>query len=313
MDYIEKILGMKTQYKSWQHEAELPYYILDRYELYEVTLGTVKTIFLSPKTELEQLAAVKKQIARIQKTENLPVVLFLKSISRTRREYLISSKIPFVVPDKQLYLPFMGIALQEQFQTEYTQTEKFQPSSQVLFFYYLYQKKEQLYIKEAIQALSFSAMTISRAVRQLEQTGLFTTKKNGVQKILIGTYKGRKLFEKAYPHLISPVRKTIYTREQTLPFGSCLSGLSALSIKSMINPPTPACYAIDGKKQIPNGVDLLLDADTQTEIELWRYDPNLLSQNGVVDSLSLVMSLRETIDERIEEAVETILTKVWED
>ena len=39
-------------------------------------------------------------------------------------------------------------------------------------------------MNDAIKALKITAMTISRSVRQLEGTGLFFTKKEGVQKVL---------------------------------------------------------------------------------------------------------------------------------
>ncbi|MFV0363377.1 MAG: hypothetical protein ACK5LL_09875 [Suipraeoptans sp.] len=58
----------------------------------------------------------------------------MKEINRTRRAYMISAKIPFVILDKQIYLPFMGIVLQDKFQMKNHFTERLQPSTQVLFF-----------------------------------------------------------------------------------------------------------------------------------------------------------------------------------
>ncbi len=78
MEYIEKILGITMQYQPWKYEAELPYYLLERYEIKQAELQGVKAIFLYTKTELEQIGSVKKQIACIQKLEPLPVVLALE-------------------------------------------------------------------------------------------------------------------------------------------------------------------------------------------------------------------------------------------
>lgn len=312
MDYIETVLGIKTQYQAWEHEAELPYFILDRYEIRQVTIDTIKTIFLYPKAELDQMASLKKQISRIQKLEALPVVIIMNSITRNRREYLISAKIPFIIPGKQLYLPFMGLLLQEQFQQNLKPVEQLQPSAQVLFFYYLYQKKKQLYVNEAVNALFFSGMTITRAVRQLEQTGLFTTKKDGVQKILTGKYEGRELFIKMQPYLSSPIRKKIYVNNQSAMQYAYSSGLSALSEKTMINPPNVKCYAVSGKNNRLSGTDILMDSTTQVEIELWKYDPGILSNDKTVDILSLIMSFENNTDERIEEAIEDLLNYMEE-
>lgn len=313
MDYIETALGVKVEYQPWEHTKELPYYILERYEVRQAMIGDVKTICVYPRLELEQMASVRKQIQRIQRLEALPVVIIMNNINRNRREYMISSKIPFVVPDKQLYLPFMGAVLQERFSAEICPVQRLQPSAQVLFFYYLYQKEKQIYMSEATKALGFSGMTISRAVRQLEQTELFNTKKEGVLKILTGKYGGRELFEKMKPYLISPVRKVVYVNKQTEIPGSFIAGLSALSEISMINPPNIACYAVNGKIEGLKGTDVLLDADIQKEVQIWKYDPSILGKGGMADPLSLIMTFKDDNDERVEEAIEEILNGIWEE
>ena len=56
-----------------------------------------------------------------------------------------------------------------------------------------------------------------------------------------------------------------------------------------------------------------MDANTDVNLELWKYDPKLLSQSEMVDVLSLVMSFEDEEDERIQEAVEDLLQQLWED
>lgn len=306
MDYVEMVLGIQVRYESWQYEKELPYHILDSYQLRLAVLEHVKAIFLYPKTELAQMASVKKQISKIQQLEPVPVVLILEKIDRHRREYMIAARIPFIVPEQQIYLPFMGIALQDKFKAEVPQVEQLQPSTQVLFFYYLYQKKEKLYANEGTKALGFSSMTISRAVRQLEQTGLFAVDKEGVQKVLVGKYSGRELFDKMQPYLISPVKKKLYVKKEKDFSGAYIAGMSALAEKSRMNPSLVQCYAVNAKQEL-GGTSILLDAETQVEIEFWKYDPHILSRGRLVDTLSLIMSLKGTFDERVEDAIGEML------
>ena len=312
MNYIENTLGIKVHYQPWNHTDELPYYLLDRYDFQQATLDSVKTLFLYPKAELDQLASVKKQIAKIQKLEPLPVVIILNNISRNRLQYMLLAHIPFIVPEKQIYLPFLGVALQNKFDAESIRTEHLQPSSQVLFLYYLYQKKKLVYMSDASKKLGFSAMTVSRAFRQLEHTTFFTTEKEGVQKKLTGKYTMRELYDKMQPYLSSPVRKTIYVDKQVLLSPMRIAGISALSQMSMINPPDIPCYAVNGKKGNPTGTDVLIDASAQVKVELWKYAPDILSGNDTVDPLSLAISLKDDPDERIEEAVEILINKILE-
>ncbi len=91
-----------------------------------------------------------------------------------------------------------------------------------------------------------------------------------------------------------------------------MSGYSALSKYSMLNPPAIECYAA---KSITawekNASGKLQNAEDQCAVEFWRYDPGKLSNGESVDRLSLALALREDTDERIEEAVEEMLADVW--
>ncbi len=76
-------------------------------------------------------------------------------------------------------------------------TGKFVYSTQQLFLFYLYSKKKRLYTSEAGKVLPFTAMTLTRAVKQLETTDLFLVAKDGVNKFIESKYKRDELFEKA--------------------------------------------------------------------------------------------------------------------
>ncbi len=61
------------------------------------------------------------------------------------------------------------------------------------------------------------------------------------------------------------------------------------------------------------GTDTLVDTAAQAEIQLWKYDPTILDKSGIVDSLSLAMTLKDKPDERVESAVEEMLNDIWRD
>ena len=92
MEYLDKVLGVKVTYEDVEFK-HLPNFIATRYRLQMVYMNEKKMIFLYPKTELEQIEVLKKHIARIQKNENLPVVLVLRELSFRQKEYLIREKI----------------------------------------------------------------------------------------------------------------------------------------------------------------------------------------------------------------------------
>ena len=117
MEYLYKVLGIEVTYENVKFK-HLPNFIVARYCLQRASMDGKKVIFLYPKTELEQIEVLKKHIARIQKNENMPVVLVLKKIISRQKEYLIREKIPFIVEGRQFYLAFLVMYLQQRFNAE---------------------------------------------------------------------------------------------------------------------------------------------------------------------------------------------------
>ena len=312
MEFIEKILGLDVSRQPWEHLQKMPYYIQDRFTIEKVALGNIATLFIYPRTELDHTAALQKHIARIQKAESIPVVIVLLSMSRYRRDAFVEARIPFVVPDKQLYLPFMGTYMQERLDSEEVKLEKFQPAAQVLFFYYLYQGQKDMYMTNAVKDLGYSAMTISRAAKQLVQTGFFTESKNGVQKVLTGTLQGRELFYSVRPALTNPVRRRTSVKKVDLNDAYILAGDSAIAKQTMLNDSMFCCYAVVGKQNLRE-LPYAMDANTDVVVEVWKYDPTLLSKDGMVDPLSLIMGFEDEEDERVQDAIEELLDTLWEE
>ena len=150
-------------------------------------------------------------------------------------------------------------------------------------------------------------MTMTRAVRQLEATGLFLVSKDGVNKVIESKCGRLELFEKSRQYLSTPVRKTGYIKKSEITEDMVVAGETALAEKSMLNPSRIIIYAIREKsfdKKLL--MDELIDPEKQIRLELWAYDPRLFSKGNVADSLSVALSLSKNGDERVEEAVEEL-------
>lgn len=48
----------------------------------------------------------------------------------------------------------------------------------------------------------------------------------------------------------------------------------------------------------------------QNEIQVWKYNPQILSSTGVVDKLSLYLSLKDNEDERIQIELERLISEM---
>lgn len=48
----------------------------------------------------------------------------------------------------------------------------------------------------------------------------------------------------------------------------------------------------------------------ENEIQVWKYNPKMLSTEGVVDKLSLYLSLKDNEDERIQIELERLINEM---
>ena len=311
MEYLNKVLGIEVVYMNGKFE-HLPNFIVTRYRLQRVSMNGQGVIFLYPKTELEQVEVLKKQIARIQKNENLPVVLVLNELSFRQKEYLIREKIPFIVEGRQIYLPFMALYLQERCNAEKKPREEILPSAQMLLLHFIYGGAQELSTSQAAKDLELTPTSISRASRQLEEMGLLHIRKAGVQRILYSEDSPKMLFQKTGDTLLNPVKRTVYIPKEFVGTDLLESGYSALAEYSMLNAPNVRCYAAERISQWKDVMtNSLQNSQVQVAVEMWRYNPRKLSMRNAVDELSLALALREDADERVEEAVEEMLNELW--
>jgi DNA-binding MarR family transcriptional regulator len=312
MEYVAETLGVEISITPWDNNGILPYYLVDHYEFKKTVIDGAPCLVMKPKRELDTLSVIKKHISKVREAEQLPIVLELDSITARRRKSLIEARIPFVAPKCHIYLPFLGVALSERYAFENASAEKLMPSSQLLLFYYLYQDEQDLRAGETADIFGISAMQVSRAIRQLTTLGLVSSRKDGVRTIISSKERRSDLFEMAKPRLLNPVRKKVYVEYAELPSGLPLSGYSALSELTMLGGSATETFAFYEKSGELAGTCALVDNAVQAEVEIWRYNPTLLSKHtGIVDALSLVASLPPEDDARVEQAINELLSDIW--
>lgn len=310
MDFITNIFGIQAENEKWDKQSSLPLYIAGSYEFEAAVLNDIRCIILTPIQELVTLPALKKQIKKIQEIDNVPIVLNLSGISSYRRKNMIENRIPFITK-KQVYLPFLGTFLTEEKEPP-KEIKKLMFSTQQLALLYFYHNTDRLYVSEATKLLPFTAMTLSRATRQLEATGFFHITKDGVNKVIESPYNRPELFKKMQSYLLTPVRNAGYLEKTKLTKDMVFAGETVLAEETMLNLPRIKTYAVWAKsfdKKLL--INELIDPDKEVRLELWEYNPMQFSDSNIADKLSVVLSFSGNEDERIEEAVEELLESVW--
>ena len=308
------ILGLTINLKKWNKEKQLPLFILNDFLIQKAIINDIECLALTTKGDLPTLPAFKKQISIIKEIENVPIFLQLDVISSFRRQNLLENKIPFILKDKIVYLPFMATYLTNT-QYEDKNVEKISLATQLLFTWILYQNTNKYYVSDAVKSLGFSNMTLTRAYRQLCATELFEEHKDGRKIFLTTSLSKVDLFNKMKPYLQSPFHTQGYILKKEITKDMIPAGEFAFSQNTYINPPNLKTYAIE-KKHIKN-IKLQRECysyDEQVELQIWKYNPLLFSQNKKnIDDISLILSLLGNEDERLDIEIENLLKKIFKE
>lgn len=316
--YIQETLGISTSLKRWEKENRLPPYLQDLYRVYTCLLSDITCLVIASRdVEETRPSLISKHIRKIEEIEPGNKVIYLHpSISSYNRKRLIVQKIPFVVPGKQMYLPFIGVDLREYFQkVQSEKPDQFKPSTQAAFLAALYSSSDSekgLTPAQIAVDLKYSRMTMSRAFNEIHLAGLGTIITEGRERILRFLGNGKTLFKQAQPLMISPVRKKLKIVGNISFSGLVLAGESALSKHSMLSEPVHAVYAASAKtwkqkERTEHIISVPMHEAGSIEIEIWKYPPELFARDLVADPLSLYLSLRDIKDERVEIALENLL------
>lgn len=128
------------------------------------------------------------------------------------------------------------------------------------------------------------------------------------EKVCSFILTGKDLWEKATPYLKSPINKVWFS--DIKPKEGELSGITALSEYSDLNPDEQPCFALTKEQFKKVQVELtgLNSVEGAVRIEEWSYPP---ITPHVVDRLSLYLSLQNDPDPRVEKELELMMSKLW--
>jgi predicted transcriptional regulator len=310
--YLKENVDTHATIKPWYEENKFPVFLRNHYNFYEMKILGTPCILMEIADDMPGVVTLQKHTKRVEIIANRPIVVCYKELTRYRRKSLIENRVPFVVEDGQMYLPFLALDLKKASEHVKTEVKHFSVSAQKAYLYFLYNENEVVNMTECAEKLGCTKMTASRALNELYRTNLITCEiggKTGRSK----EYKripDPEYFRKGHGYLKSPVKKIVFL--ETEPFGALTAGLEALAEVSMINPPGHPVRAV-GREQFKTqefeGIknkDVINDTQL-VELQIWAYDPTQFSHTKHVDLVSLYASLQEEKDERIEHALEEVL------
>lgn len=314
--YLHEILGIAPKVRAWSAAGNLPYFLQDAFEVRELKLLDRQMLLaIDRRPERQRLANVRGQMDKLRQLVGIPVVYVTGALASYERKRLIEQKVPFLVPGNQLYLPDLGIDLREYFRKPPAAPDTaLSPATQAMLIAVLLRKpwRAEWQPAEVVSELGYTAMTLSRAVRELTAAGMATLRTEGRARWLHTERTAAETWERAKPLLRSPIKRRFWARPvpKWKPPHVRLAGLSALARYSVLSEPQWPIHAVSPaqwKTAKRGDIEILPEPlPGACEWELWHYNPALIPESDTVDPLSLTLSLQDNQDERVQLALDEL-------
>lgn len=316
--YVERTLHTAVERGPLDGAGRLPLYLRGSYGLERWAVFGVPFAVATPKESFAVKTMAKNRDA-MERALGIPVAFLLEKPTGYRIGRMVEAGLSFIVPDRQVYLPFLGVALSEGGRRvrRFAAVATLSPQAQRLALAMLYGDLGGASVTEAAGLLGTSKMTASRAFDELVAVSPSLVTTDGHRRVLRPGSDRRALWQRLEPHLASPVAREHrlgHVPDAGLPLG----GMSALCELSMLQDNPWLTLAATRAQERELGLSAgarAADPDEADEpacvVQVIRYEP-VPGTAGAIDPLSAILSLsdEERKDPRVAGEVENVIEQV---
>ena len=309
-DYLAELTGCEIRKLTHikRDDDKLPLAIASSYTLCNVEfMGNIVTI--ARPIELENITPMQlsKHQAKMMEIFHNPVVFALETVASYNISRLTRAKVNFIVPGKLIFIPSLLIVLRELKNSTKVMPKKMPPVAQMLVLYHIETRTiDGLNTYEIAELTGLAYPTINVALRWLKSNNIIALVGSKQKYVQIALSK-IELWNKTLPLMSSPIERIIFT--DTKPAGSLMAGETAMGHYTMLAEPVSPIIAID-KTMAKENATLMNKQYGDIKVEIWKYSPALLSNDGWVDRLSLYLCMRDSEDERIQLECDTLIEEM---
>lgn len=304
-----KVMELRPDIKK-----KIPFGLSGAYDYFQTELFNTSFILAGVGEDDEEMTPtvlVKQKDVLLRQTGIVPIFVFSKIASYLFQRYT-KNNIDIVVGNRQLFLPSIFLIVSREKPDQRKESEKPPILFQLAVLYHLEKENIDGFTMQTLaDKLHTSYATVNRGIRWMKEKG-FVTLNGGKEKLIHFNYRGKELWEKALPYLETPIDFVVYTPELGISDKGLISEQNALAEYTLLNG-GPYRIAVS-KNEYKNlkKKDIFWDPYGEAGIEVWKYDPALLSKSGVVDKLSLYLLLKDYEDERVQIELENMIKDyIW--
>ena len=314
-EFLEKSLQQNvTLIKNKELYKKLPLVFKERYTIFNVETNCILWMAIEPKYDIG-LVGLRKDILIIEKLTGLNCAIFLEKITFYIKEKLMEEGIPFVIKEKQVYLPFIGYLLSKSNQREIAPVHLISFLTQKMILVAIYERWKEAKVSDAAKHLNVSTKSASRCFDELEYLNIDVLGTKGKSRVINIPNDIKQLWQQIEGTLRNPlIYKYVLREDMKL---NKKAGISALSEYSLLSDNSYTTYALT-KKEITNSGIKTKKQVSEFEgvgcvvLELGYFID--FNQKGLQDPLSVYLSLtkEEKEDERVVISIDEMLEKyVW--
>ena len=314
-EYIEKCLRRTvTIEKNLKLYKNLPLLYRGAYEFFSVYQDGIEWIIARPQNNL-RLNALRYDQKQIEKVTGMNCAFYFTKLNYYTKEMLLTEGIPFVLEEKQMYLPFMGMLLADNNDRKLKPVHTISFLTQKLLLCALYEKWDKMNVTRISERLQVTKMSITRCLDELEYLDIDILDVSGkTRKVSVGE-DIKKVWENIKPVLRNPVITKFQLAEDIGLENK--AGISALCEYSLLSDNVYPTYAITKKelsaKNIKSYRQISAGETMGCEVLEVGYFIDFEGKN-IQDPLSVTLSLSEKDleDERVQICIDEMLEKyVW--
>ena len=311
--YLTEYIDDKAELKECRCDItdDLPLFLQNAFEYYELVLMGEKALLLKP-VQKQTLYRMQNWMKQIEDTCEMHTVLLLDEATPYMTKKMLMDKTAFILPDKQINLPFLVMMVRTEKKTAHKSILKFTPATQLIFLFILYSDREEFSIEDIASELEISTMSAQRGLTELEHLGLLSHTLGGRtgRKKVFQSIDKKEFYAEGKAYLDNPVRDRVCVRRMPDVDGSVVSDLSALAEQTMLGEPLQKHYAVYNRRR--DDLDEYIVSEEQAAeeklpmVQLMKYDVGKLSHNHYIDPVSMIYSLSES-DERVQISVNELM------
>jgi len=286
----------------------LPIGVKARFNPHTLSFNGKEMLVLIPRKDTRITPdAARKLSTGLEKTVGFPIVYLFENLAYYERDRLIGKNVYFMVSGKYVFIPYLLINAKP---STYPRSQVLNATSQYLILYHLQCKRlDGLTIGEIEQILPYKYVTLTRAIKELENFDLcFITHNLERKKTLHFPSNAQELWKRALPYLTNPVEKTVFA-DKVKDGDYVESGINALAHYSMLAEIDQKSYAMTRECYRNAELENANPIEGNVKVEVWKYPP--IGDEGFADRLSLYLTLKDDPDARTEKELDKMITRIW--